>query len=70
MDHTITVRLSPDRAHWLEHQAKKTGESQGRIVRDQVARARKGAAVRSFMRLAGSVRGDKRLSTRRGFSRT
>ena len=70
MGHAITVRLNPDLANWLEHQAKKTGESQGKIVRDQLARARKGAAAQSFMRLAGSVSGDRRLSTRKGFSRT
>ena len=70
MGHTITVRLNPDLADWLERQAKKTGESQGKIIRDELARARKGAAAQSFMRLAGTVRGDRSLSTRKGFSRT
>ena len=35
--------------HRLERQAKKTGESQGKIIRDELARARKGAAAQSFM---------------------
>jgi predicted transcriptional regulator len=69
MGHTITVRLDADLADWLERHAKKTGESQGKIVRDQLAKARKGTAAQSFMRLAGSVRGDRDLSTRKGFSR-
>lgn len=70
MGHTITVRLDADLADWLEQQAKKTGESQGKIVREQLARARKRAAAQSFMRLAGTVRGNRNLSTRKGFSRT
>jgi len=46
-----------------------TGESQRKIVRDRPMRARQGPAAQSFMRLSGSVRGDKRLSSRKGFSR-
>jgi predicted transcriptional regulator len=70
MGHTLTIRLDDDLAEWLEGQARKTGESQGKIVRDQLMKARKGAAAQSFMRLAGSVRADKQLSSRKGFSRT
>ena len=70
MSHTITIRISPDLAEWLELQAKTTGESQGKIIRDQLMRARKGAATQSFMRLAGTVTGNRDLSTRKGFSRT
>ena len=62
--------MSDSMTQWLERQAKKTGESQGKIVRDQLTRARRGAAAQSFMRLAGAVRGDKQLSTRKGFTRT
>lgn len=67
MGHTITVRLTPELAAWLEEQAATTGVSQGKIVRDQLERA-KGGAQRPFMRLAGSVKGPKGLSARRGFS--
>ncbi len=70
MSNTITIRLSPDLADWLDKHAKTTGESQGKIIRDQLARARKGAATQSFMRLAGTVSGERDLSTRKGFSRT
>jgi predicted transcriptional regulator len=69
MGHTLTVRLDDDLADWLERQAKITGESQGKIVRDQLMKARKGSAAQSFMRLAGSVQGDRKLSSRKGFSR-
>jgi predicted transcriptional regulator len=68
MSHTITIRLSKDLAAWLERVAAETGVSQGRLVRDQLERARANAP-RSFMRLAGSVRGPKDLSRRKGFSR-
>ena len=69
MGHTITIRLDQDLAVWLEEESKKTGLSQGKIVRDQLERAKTGTSTRAFMRLAGTVRGARDLSTRKGFSR-
>lgn len=70
MSHTLTVRLDPDLAAWLEHEAQRTGVSQGKIVREQLERARASASSKPFMRLAGIVRGGPRdVSTRKGFSR-
>jgi len=69
MSHTITVRLDPDLARWLEETAARTGVSQGKIVRDQLEEAKRGEKRGSFMRLAGTVKGPKDLSTRKGFSR-
>jgi hypothetical protein len=69
MGHTITVRLSSELAAWLEDAATRTGVSQGKIVRDQLEKAKAGTTGRAFMRLAGSVRGPKDLSSRKGFSR-
>ena len=69
MSHTLTIRLSKDLAEWLEGEAANTGLSQGRIVRDQLEKARAGSASRPFMRLAGSVRKPADLSQRKGFSR-
>ena len=68
MGHTITVRLDRELSAWLEAEAARTGLSQGKIVRDQLERARAGGG-QPFMRLAGSIRGPKGLSTRKGFSR-
>jgi predicted transcriptional regulator len=70
MSHTITVRLDKDLAAWLEDVAAKTGVSQGKIVRDQLEKARASSPRRSFMRLAGSVHGPRDLSSRKGFSRS
>ena len=70
MSQTITVRLTKELAAWLEHAAATTGVSQGRIVRDQLEKARTSRPGQSFMRLAGVVRGPRDLSTRRGFSRS
>ena len=70
MSHTITIRLTKELAEWLEETASSTGVSQGRIVRDQLERARVGSAERRFMRLAGSVKGARDLSSRKGFSRS
>jgi hypothetical protein len=70
MGHTITVRLDKDLAEWLEREARRTGVAQGRIVRDQLEKARASGASQPFMRLAGIVRGGPRdLSTRKGFSK-
>lgn len=69
MSQTITVRLTPELAAWLEEVAEQTGVSQGKIVRDALERARAKAATQAFMRLAGAVRGPRDLSTRKGFSK-
>jgi hypothetical protein len=68
MGHTITVRLTPELAEWLQTTARKTGVPQGRIIRQQLEKA-KAAADKPFMRLAGSLEGPADLSSRKGFSR-
>ncbi len=70
MGHTITVRLTKPLAEWLERTAAGTGRSQGAIVREQLEKARAGARARAFMRLAGTVKGPRNLSSRKGFSRS
>jgi hypothetical protein len=66
---TITVRLTKELAAWLEEVAERTGVAQGKIVRDQLEQARAKGSGKRFMRLAGSVRGPRDLSSRKGFSR-
>jgi hypothetical protein len=68
MGHTLTIRLSEELADWLEAQSRETGVPQGRIVREQLERARARSGQR-FMRLAGTVKGARNLSQRKGFSR-
>ena len=63
------MRLSRDLAEWLEESARKAGVPQGRIVRDQLEKARAANQRQAFLRLAGSVRGARDLSSRKGFSR-
>jgi hypothetical protein len=70
MSHTISFRLTSELAAWLEETAARTGVSQGRIIREQLERAKSGDAVRPFMQLAGSIRGPRDLSSRKGFSRS
>jgi hypothetical protein len=70
MSHTLTIRLTPELADWLERESAKTGMPQGQLVRDQLDRARTEGSSRPFMRLAGAVRGAPTLSTRKGFSRS
>jgi hypothetical protein len=69
MSHTVTVRLNKELAAWLEAVAAETGLSQGQIIRDQLDRARSSRSGKSFLRLAGSLRGPRDLSSRKGFSR-
>jgi hypothetical protein len=68
MGHTLTIRLPKELAEWLEDEAAKTDVSQGQIVREQLEKAR-ATAAQPFMRLAGSIRGARDLSTRKGFSK-
>lgn len=71
MSQTITVRLNKDIATWLEETASRTGMSQGRIVREQLEKARSAQTGRPFMKLAGSIGGLPRdLSRRKGYSRS
>ncbi|MEO5740940.1 MAG: hypothetical protein ABIS29_10140 [Vicinamibacterales bacterium] len=70
MGHTITIRLTKELAAWLEDTAVSTGVSQGRLVREQLERAKARNTGRPFMRLAGSVKGARDLSSRKGFSRS
>lgn len=69
MSQTMTIRLTKELAEWLAQVATRTGQSQGQIVREQLEKARSNASERAFMRLAGSVRGARDLSARKGFSR-
>jgi predicted DNA-binding protein len=70
MGHTITIRLTKELASWLDQVSKRSGIPRGGIIREQLEKARNSSADQSFMRLAGTVRGARDLSTRKGFSRT
>jgi hypothetical protein len=69
MGHTLTIRIDRELAAWLEDESTRTGVSQGRIVRNELERAKKARGARPFMRLAGTVDRAKDLSKRKGFSR-
>jgi len=70
MSHTITIRLDKELAEWLAETAKRTGVPQGKLVRDQLAKAKAATASRSYMRWAGYLKnGPRDLSMRKGFSR-
>jgi FAD:protein FMN transferase len=56
-------------AAWLEHVAKRSGIPRGRVIREQLEKARNGGGKQSFMRLAGAIRAAPDLSARKGFSR-
>jgi hypothetical protein len=70
MSHTITIRLPKELAEWLASTASRTGVPQGKIVRDQLEKAKASHASRSYLRLAGRARGPKDLSRRKGFARS
>jgi len=67
MGQTITFRPTKELAAWIEGVSRRTGLSQGQIIREHLEQARSGDA-RKFMRLAGVIReGPRDLSTRKGF---
>ena len=68
MSNTITVRVPEDLAEWLNDASRRTGVPKGRIIREELERARN-SPKRPFLRLAGAVAGPADLSTRKGFSR-
>ena len=70
MSQTLTIRLTKALSAWLEETAVRTGVSQGQIIREQLEKARVATAKGSFMRLAGSFRGARNLSQRKGFSKS
>lgn len=67
MSHTITVRLTKELSGWLEQTAARTGLSRGRLIREQLEKARSGQPNQRFLRLAGTIRGPRDLSARKGF---
>jgi predicted DNA-binding protein len=68
MSRTLSIRLTADQAAWLKATSRKTGIAQGKLVREQIDRARTSVEP-AFMRLAGSMTGPPDLSMRKGFSR-
>ncbi len=69
MDHTITIRIPAELAVWLKSTARKTGVPVGRLVREQLERAKQDTGNKPFMRYCGSIDGPPNLSSRKGFSR-
>ena len=69
MRHTITVRLSEELADWLSETARRTGLPAGRIIRQQLEKAREKSRDQHFLRHAGKLTGLPDLSSRKGFSR-
>lgn len=69
MTQTITIRLTKELAEWLDAEAERAGIAPDQLAREQLDQARRQQAERSFLRLAGTVRGPKGLSRRKGFSR-
>jgi predicted DNA-binding protein len=68
MGNTISVRLPDDLAEWLTSTAARTGVSQGKIIRQQLEKARD-LEDRPFLHLAGKIAGPADLSSRKGFAR-
>jgi predicted DNA-binding protein len=69
MGRTTTVRLTRELADWLDEVWARTGLSRSRIIREELKKARVAAGSSRFMSIAGTVRGARALSSRKGFSR-
>ena len=68
MSHTITIRLSEELAAWLAESAERTGLPSGRIIRQQLERARAESGSQRFLKHAGKLAGPEDLSSRKGFA--
>ena len=54
--HTLTIRISGELARWLKERPRRTGIPAGRIVREQLERAKsESSGEKAFMRLAGII---------------
>ncbi|MDQ6662839.1 MAG: hypothetical protein M3Z23_00405 [Acidobacteriota bacterium] len=72
MRNTLTIRLPDDLSEWLASTAEKLRAPRGRIIREQLEKARSSqgsSQESSFMRFAGAIDGPADLSTRKGFSK-
>ena len=69
MSDTITIRLTEELAAWLKTTARKTGVPVGRLIREQLERARQDTGNKPFLRHAGSIIGSPDLSSRKGFAK-
>jgi hypothetical protein len=69
MSNTLTIRLPEELGRWLEEEARITGLSKGRIVKEQLERLRNVQARQPFLDLAGCVDGEPGLSARKGFTK-
>ena len=67
---TITIRLTPELAEWLQETARQTGLPAGRIIRQQLERAKSESGSQRFLRHAGKISGAPDLSSRKGFARS
>lgn len=70
MRETITVRLPIELAEWLREESRQTGLPAGRIIREQLERARSEGDSWQFLRHAGKISGPRNLSSRKGFARS
>ena len=66
MGQTLTIRLTDELREWLEKTSQKTGVPVGRLVREELEKARERAGQR-FLRRAGAITGPPDLSARKGF---
>ena len=69
MSHTLSIRLTEELATWLSETSRRTGLPAGRIVREQLEKARAEAPSELVLRFAGKIAGPADLSSRKGFSR-
>ena len=70
MSHTLTIRLTDELAEWLRENSRRSGIPAGRIIREQLEKARTAdnQGDEPWRKLIGSVRGlDPNLSQRKGF---
>jgi hypothetical protein len=69
MGHTLTIRLTDELLAWLKETSRLTGIPMGKLVREQLERAKANSGKQRFLRHLGAIKGGPPdLSSRKGFS--
>ena len=69
MSNTLTVRLPEELLQRVREKSRRTGLPLGRVVRESLETTLDEEKEPTWMKYAGTIKGPKDLSTRKGYSR-
>lgn len=69
MGQTLTIRLTDELLAWLKETSARTGIPMGKLVREQIEKAKSTGGKQRFLRHVGTLSGPPDLSSRKGYQR-